>query len=127
MIFTAGWPLRIGSRAYFVIIFTKPVSAPLPYVAGHVVQAIAVRRKCANRRASYEAVGSQVMRRKNALPAIRQILAFRIQLIAPGIFFPGEPAALGIFKLGFGRQTLARPLRISRRIIPGNLRDRLVE
>src|SRR4051812_36024673 len=45
-----------------------PVAAPLPDVAGHVVQAIAVWRKRLDGRGAHVAVGRRVLVRKLALP-----------------------------------------------------------
>src|SRR5215211_6251764 len=50
------------------------IARPLPYVAGHVAQAVAVGREGADRRRAGVAVEQQVLPGELALPAVRQDL-----------------------------------------------------
>src|SRR5439155_5268359 len=52
-----------------------------------------------------------------------QPLAIRDLLIAPNIRFPVETTARGEFPLGFGWQTLVRPVAIGHRVVPANMND----
>src|SRR6185312_9699662 len=69
-----------------VSIRQKPVAAPLPDIAGHVVEAVAVGRKGLHRRGAGEAVLEAVAVRKISLEvvALRALLGER--LVAPDVF-----------------------------------------
>src|SRR5215470_10759638 len=54
-----------------------PVARPLPGVADHIVEAVAVGRECAHRRRSREAVASEILPGEFALPIIRHVAAWR--------------------------------------------------
>src|SRR5262249_27936979 len=60
-----------GARASTVLAGLIPVAAPLQAVAGHVVQAIAVRRKRLHGRRGFVAVLGGVAVREVALPDVR--------------------------------------------------------
>src|SRR5687768_7520978 len=54
---------RVGHRAAWAVdlaMFAIPVRGPLPDIAGHVVEAIAVRRKDGHRRRAFETVFAQI-------------------------------------------------------------------
>src|SRR5262249_37149009 len=107
------------------IVRTIPVCAPLPNIAAHIVKAKAVRRERFDWRSALVAVFHAVLPGKTALPDVRRPLAIRLQLVAPCEPLSIQPAARRKFKLGFGRQTLACPLRISPPIFSPHLRDPL--
>src|SRR5689334_16137612 len=70
-----------------------PIGAPLPYVARHVVQAVAVGSERAHRCGRKVAVVAGVDLGKAALPDVAAMLAARPQLAAPWISGPREAAA----------------------------------
>src|ERR1700744_2748534 len=47
-----------------------PIAGPLPHIAGHVVQSVPIRRKCADWRSSLMPVGEQILPRELALPPV---------------------------------------------------------
>src|SRR5215510_12231994 len=60
-----------------------PVAGPFPYVADHVVKAVAVGRKCSHRRRAFMTARTSFLVRKFALPRVRQLAVARHELIAP--------------------------------------------
>src|SRR3954469_23441210 len=83
-----------------------PISAPLPNVADHVVDAVAVRRERHDRRRALIAIFLAVLVRKRALPSIRHVLAAGCKFIAPRKLRLFKPAARREFPFGFRRQFL---------------------
>ena len=78
---------RIVERAAGLLdlaVVLVPVGGPLPDVAGHVVEAVAVGRKRADRRRPLVAVLEQVLPGELALPGVGHRLAARRELVAPG-------------------------------------------
>src|SRR5215472_3124497 len=69
-----------------------PVRRPLPDVADHVVQAVAVGRERADRRGPLVAVVLRVLNGELALPGVGHPAAVRIELISPGELGAVEPA-----------------------------------
>src|SRR4029453_4837810 len=59
------------------------VGRPLPDVAGHVVEAIAVRRERRDRRRPLEAIFERVLPGELALPGVRHHPATRRELVPP--------------------------------------------
>ena len=104
----------------------EPVRRPLPDVADHVVQAVAVGRKRGDRRGALEAVGAEVLARKLALPGVGHVRAAGRELVAPGIVDAVEPAARGEFPFRFGRQLLAGPCGVGERVGERDMHDRMV-
>ena len=115
-----------GLRRVGFVLRRIEIGGPFPDIADHVVDAVAVRRKCGHRRSALEAVLVVVLVRKLALPGVRHVLAARRELVAPREFRAVEPAARGELPLGFGRQFLAGPLRVSLRIGEGHMHDRMI-
>src|SRR5206468_1329186 len=62
-----------------------PIARPFPHVAGHFMQAVAIRRKGLHGSGPLEAVAPQVLPRKFALPAIGEMFATGREVIAPRI------------------------------------------
>src|SRR5262249_4516914 len=96
-----------------------PVAAPLPDVAGHVVQAVAVGRERLHRRGALVAVPGRVLPRELALPAVALRLLLREGLVAPGVGLAFQTAPGGELPFRLGRQSLPGPLRISNGVVPG--------
>ena len=53
-------------------------------------------------------------------------LAAGTKVVAPGVQLAGEAAARGELPLGFGRQPLARPVRVGHRVVVGDVDDRVL-
>src|SRR5258705_9458061 len=81
-----------------------PILRPLPGVADHVEEAVAIRRKRTDRRGALVAVLDEILVRKPALPEIRERLAGWHQDVAPGVVRILETAARGELPFGFGPQ-----------------------
>jgi hypothetical protein len=62
-----------------------PVTAPLPNVASHVVQAVAIGREGAHRRSSYKSIFATVSNRKYSLPGIGHVFAARLEFVTPDV------------------------------------------
>ena len=112
-------PVAVEARAV-------PVRAPLPDVARGVVEAEAVGREGARGRGSEVAVVRRVARREVALPDVAAVLAARLQLVAPGVATPLEAAAGRVLPLRLGREARAGPRAVGRRVLPGDVDDRVV-
>src|SRR6185436_12867551 len=80
-----------------------PVGRPLPDVAGHLVQTVAVRWKRSDRGGPFVAVDTQVLPRKLPLPGIGHRLTPGRELLAPAELGTVQPAACCEFPFGFGR------------------------
>src|SRR5262249_54257175 len=81
-----------------------PVGRPLPDIADHVIEAIAVRRERGDRRGPLVAVGGEVLVRKIALPGIRQMPAAGGKFVTPSELGGGvQAASRGKFPFRFGR------------------------
>src|SRR5262245_8353969 len=114
-------PARISRRATGLALgggmrLGVPVLGPLPGVADHVVEAIAVRREGGHRRRALETVLVQVLVRELALPGVGHVPAAGRELVAPGELGAIGAAARGQLPLGLRRQVLAGPARVGLRI-----------
>ena len=105
-------------RAAGVIAALIPVGGPLPGVAGHVVEAITIRREGFDRGEGWEAILGGVLRGKFPLPDIHHPLSAGFHFITPDILFPGQATAGGKFPLRFRGKTFPGPLGVSRGILP---------
>src|SRR5262249_59061911 len=76
--------LRVGSDI--------PVRGPLPDIADHVVEAVAVGREGAHRGGAFVAVLAQVLPGELALPGVCHRLAVRLESIPPGKLLAVRPA-----------------------------------
>src|SRR5580704_9234597 len=92
---------RIG-----LVLRRVPVHRPLPDIADHVVEAVAVRREGANRRGALVTVRVQVLPWKFTLPGIGHVRAAGREFVAPGKLGAVEAAPRSELPLGFGRQIL---------------------
>ena len=102
-----------------------PVGGPLPDVADHVQQAVAVRRERVDRRGARVAVALQVLPRELALPGVGHVLVARQELVSPRVGFFLEPAAGGKLPFGLARQRLALPRREGLGIRERDVHDRM--
>src|SRR3954453_6529881 len=99
----------VVNRADGVVARGEPVRTPLPDVAGHVVQAVAVRRERAHRRGPSVAVVSRVLAGEGPLEHVPPAPAPRFELVAPGVVLLLEAAARRALPLGLGGQPRAAP------------------
>ena len=107
-----------------------PVRRPLPHVADHVVEPVAVGRECARPATSVRSRPAQVLPRKLALPRVGHLALVAEELVAPRIRGAVQSAARGELPLRLRRQRLAFPagerlgIAVRRRARPGAVRVR---
>ncbi len=94
---------------------------PLPDVADHVVEVVAVRRERANWRGACIAVEPEVLPREPSLPGVGHPPPAGSLLLAPRESRPLQATACGKLPLGLGRQCLADPSGVRRGILVGDL------
>ncbi len=94
-------------RRVGLVLGREPIAGPLPDIADHVVDAVAVRREGRHRRRAPKAGFALV--RKVAVPGVRHRAVARHEFVTPGKLGVLEPAARGKLPLGFGRQILSGP------------------
>ena len=104
----------------------EPVVAPLPDVARHVVQPVAVGGEGVRGRGAEVAVVERVAGRELALPHVHPVLAARLPLVAPRIVRTDDSPARRAFPLGLGRQPQARPRGERGRVGPAHVHHRVV-
>src|SRR5262249_7992124 len=75
----------LPSRELAIVIVPIPVGAPLPDVACHIEESVAVGWERANRRRRLVAVFPGVLDGESSLPDIRHPCAPRFEVIAPGV------------------------------------------
>src|SRR5208337_4808579 len=76
---------NIFASSLNVAISPIPVAAPLPDVAGHVVQAVAIRREGAHRRSAYKSIFARILDREYSLVGVRHVFAARLEFVTPDI------------------------------------------
>src|SRR4029453_19374117 len=97
----------VGDRTGGVVLV--PVGRPLPDVAAHLEQAVAVGRKGLGRRGVLPPVEHLVVQGELALPHVGHVAAARRELVAPGVLGALQPAAGRPLPLGLAGQVLAGP------------------
>src|SRR5262249_47933285 len=102
-----------------------PIARPLPNIAHHVLEAVAVRLEAADRRGPDVAVLVGVVDGEDALPGIGDRLALGIEGARP-VVLAVATAARGEFPLRLGRQLAPAPARVGQRILVGDMPDRLI-
>src|SRR5262249_28244986 len=102
-----------------------PVARPLPHIADHVEEPVAVRGKAADRRGACIAVLFGIVDGKDALPGIGDGLAILVVGLAPilAVIFA---AARGIFPLSLGGKLTPEPMRVSQRILISDMDNGMV-
>src|ERR1700730_14814476 len=125
---SAAWIFRnaAGLRRVRFMYLRIPVGGPLPDIADHVVDAVAVRREGRDRRGAIEAVAADILLREFALPGIGHVLAAGRELVAPGELCTIKRATGGEFPFRFGRKILAGPARKGERVGIGDVHDRMI-
>src|SRR6266571_1951339 len=111
ILFAAAWILRNAARLRRVsfMLGGPPIGGPLPDIADHVVDAVAVGRKRHHRRGTIETIFAAVFVREISLPGIGAMLSAGRKIIAPSEFGAIEAAARGELPFRFSRQIFARP------------------
>src|SRR5262249_22315721 len=114
--------------AGFLLLMARDIEVrgPLPDIADHIVEAIAVRRVCANWRGPLVAVFKQVLPGKLPLPGVRHRLAIWLELVAPGELLTFKTAARGELPFGLSGKLLAGPSRVSHCVVIGDVYDRMI-
>ena len=112
---------RRGQRG--VVVGPIPVAHPLPDVAAHVVEPIAVGRELGHRGDAREAIGGAVLVGEVSLVGVGHPLAVAPERVAPRIDLAGQAAARGEFPFGLRGQALAGPGRVGDRIFVGDVHD----
>src|SRR5215470_13452476 len=102
-----------------------PVARPLPDIADHVVEAVAVRLEAADRCGAGVAVLVRIVDGEDALPGVGDRLALGIERARP-VVLAVATAARGKFPLRFGRKLASAPARIGQRILVGDMHDRMI-
>ena len=62
-----------------------PVTAPLPNVARHVVQAVPIRWEGAHRRSANKSIFATVLNREYSLPGVRHVFTTRLEVVTPDV------------------------------------------
>ena len=108
-----------------VMLSGVPVGGPLPGVADHVGEPIAIGREAADGSGALKPVARQVLPGKFALPVVSEHLPLRRQLLPPGIGPAVVPTAGGVLPLRFGGNLFAHPRGVSRDVLPGHMQHRV--
>src|SRR6202008_390535 len=114
------------TRRGYLVAGPEPVGSPLPDVADHVIQPIAVRRIRPDGRGTRVAIGASIFVRELALPGVGHVALLRRELTAPGVFGAFEPAAGGELPLCLARQLLAGPPGVGLGIAVGDVHHRML-
>src|SRR5512132_1296090 len=72
-----------ATRLRNLLVLLIPICGPLPNIAGHLVQPVAVGRKTSHRCRPLETVFFEILPGKFTLPRIRHVLPVRSECIAP--------------------------------------------
>src|SRR5262245_42491875 len=89
-----------GFSGYFAAVRGEATRGPLPHIADHVVEAIAVCGKGVDRRGALVAVELEILPGETALPGIGHRPPLRSKRFAPGVGRAVETAARGEFPFG---------------------------
>src|SRR5262249_57380690 len=98
-----------GLRGPAGVAIREPIAGPLPDIADHVEEPVAVGWKGSDRRGSGVAIAGEILVREVALPDISHVAAVRRQLLAPGEFGPLATAPLGQFPFALRPPLLSGP------------------
>src|SRR5918996_5356747 len=116
----------VGDLARPFAVVLVPVADPLPHVAGHLEQAVAIGRERPHRGGVLVAVEHLVADRELALPHVGHVPPAGGELVAPGVLGALEATTGGALPLGLGGQLLARPGGIRLHVVPPHVDDRVV-
>src|SRR5262245_57578324 len=102
-----------------------PVARPLPNIADHVVEPVAIGWKAADWGDARIAILFSVVDRKDALPGVGDGLAILVEGLAPALTLI-VAAPRRIFPLRLARKLATEPMRVGERILVGNMDDGMV-
>src|SRR5918994_1602543 len=122
----AGRAGRVVARAVATGSRAEPVGAPLPDVADHVAEVVAVGAEGGDGCGAWEPVLLSVVCRELALPDVATVRAARYELVTPRVALLHAAAAGGELPFGLGRQAGAGPFTKGHRIVPGDVDDRVL-
>src|SRR5262249_10492646 len=105
---------------------TVPVGRPLPHVAGHVVEPVAVGREGPDRRRAREAIVRGLVIREVSRERFRRVAPAWTEVVTPRVALPFQSPARAVLPFRLRGQALARPLRVRFRVVPRHLDDRVV-
>ncbi len=105
---------------------TKCVGGPLPAVAGHVVQAVAVWSERNSGRKADIAILAQIIPWKVSLPDVARRKGVCWMFVAPRVDWFPQATACGMLPLCFGWQAPADPSRVVRGVLPRDMDNRQV-
>jgi hypothetical protein len=108
---------RDAARLWHIVVVLRrvPIGCSFPHIANHVVEAMAVWRKCFDRRGAPEAVLRKVLPGKLPLPCVGHVTAAGCELVSRGEV-----------PLGFRWRRLAAPFGIGPGISICNKHDRMI-
>src|SRR5258706_497070 len=115
-----------GFFIVFGVTCREETRGPLPYVAGHVVEPVAIGGKSPDRRSALVAIGLEVLPRKPALPGVGHGATLRSNLFTPRVSRAFQATAGSKFPFGFGRQRLSRPVSVGAGILVSDVDYRVV-
>ena len=103
-----------------------PIGGPFPDISAGLEQPVAIRREGPHRAGPCMPIGFEVPPRERALPGVGEMHPAGRQFLPPREFRAVQPAARGVFPLGFGGQVLAGPAREGLCVLEGDMDDGVV-
>src|SRR5580692_12895725 len=95
-----------------VVVRAIPVGGPLPDVASHVVEAVAVWGELGDGGDSGETIGGGIFVGEMSLEGVGHPLSIGAEFFAPDVGLPGEATTGGKFPFGFSGEALVGPLGV---------------
>src|SRR6516164_650686 len=117
---------RHAARMLLLMSCYIEVRGPLPNIADHIVEAIAIWGVGADRRSLLVAVLKQVLPREFALPRVRHRLAVWLEHVTPGELRAFEPTARGELPFGLSGELFVGPSRVSHCVVIGDVYDGII-
>ena len=101
-----------------------PIARPLPHVADHVIEPVAVRAEAADRCSADVTVVLGVDDGKDALPGVGYRFAVGVEGAAP-VVFTVAAAPRRVFPLCLGGETSPQPAGVCQRVLVGDMDHRM--
>src|SRR5262245_40491418 len=102
-----------------------PIARPLPHIANHVIEPIAVRLEASDGGGAGVSVLLSVDYGEDPLPGVGDRFAVGVEGAAP-VVLAIATATRGIFPLCLGGETAPQPAGVCQRVLVGNMRHRMV-
>src|SRR5690606_37747861 len=115
---------RLSGGAPGVSVGSVPILSPLPNIATHIVQSVAILREGIDGRKCFEAILFGVLFGKRSLPNISHPFSLGFEFVAPGEFFASQAATSSVLKLRLCRQIFLGPLAVSQCIFVSDVHNR---